>query len=182
MSEPASREQALDAVRAFHAEHGRLPRWREWERATASRPCAKTIERRWGWREMLAEALGVQPNDVDVSYEAVYDDRAQAMLAGLRAARDELGRWPTREEWDGGGWRPSSRTFVRHFGGWREACWAAAASLGGLRARSRPVRAMVASHSVDDPLDNPCVSVEAAVSRRRRFGRSSGRLNLCKAP
>src|SRR5215831_18616921 len=56
-----SRDQALAAVRAFHAEHGRLPRWREWERATASRPCAKTIDRRWGWRELLAEAVGVRP-------------------------------------------------------------------------------------------------------------------------
>ncbi len=46
LMQPASREQALDAVRAFHAERGRLPRWREWERATLTRPCAKTIERR----------------------------------------------------------------------------------------------------------------------------------------
>jgi hypothetical protein len=61
---PASRDKALDAVRAFHAEHGRLRRWREWERATASRPCAKTIERRW--RELLAEAIGARPAEVDV--------------------------------------------------------------------------------------------------------------------
>jgi hypothetical protein len=54
--QPASREQALDAVRLFHAERGRLRRWREWECATESRPCAKRIERRWGWREVLAEA------------------------------------------------------------------------------------------------------------------------------
>jgi hypothetical protein len=44
LMESAFRDQALDAVREFHAEHGRLPRWREWERATESRPCAKTIE------------------------------------------------------------------------------------------------------------------------------------------
>jgi Homing endonuclease associated repeat len=81
--------------------------------------------RRWGWRELLAEAIGVQPDDVDVSGEAVLDERAEAMLAGLRAARDELGRWPLRVERDEGGRRPASRTFVRHFGGWREACWAA---------------------------------------------------------
>src|SRR5262245_49805319 len=117
---PASRDQALAAVRAFHAEHGRLPRWREWERATAPRPCAKTIERRWGWRELLAEAIGVRPNDIEVSWVPVLDDRAQAMLAALCAARDELGRWPTAVEWDRGGRQPSSRTFVRHFGGWRE--------------------------------------------------------------
>jgi hypothetical protein len=53
---PASRDQALAAVRAFHVEHGRLARWREWELADESRPCAKTIDRRWGWRELLAEA------------------------------------------------------------------------------------------------------------------------------
>ena len=119
---PASREQALAAVRAFQTEHGRLPRWREWEQASASRPCAKTIERRWGWRELLAEAIGVRPNDVDVSWEGVLDDRAAAMLTELRAARDELGRWPTATEWDRGGRGPSSRTFVRYFGSWREAC------------------------------------------------------------
>src|SRR5215469_2821702 len=119
------RDQALAAVRAFHAEHGRLPRWREWERATASRPCAKTIERRWGWRELLAEAVGVMPNDVHASWEAVNDARAEAMLAALCAARGELGRWPTAAEWEASGQRPSRRTFVRHFGSWREACWAA---------------------------------------------------------
>ena len=120
-----SRDQALAAVREFHAEHGRLPRWREWEGATASRPCAKTIERRWGWRDLLAEAIGVRVDDIDVLWEAMLDDRAEALLAALRAARDELGRWPTAAEWDRSRRRPSARTFGRHFGGWREACRAA---------------------------------------------------------
>ncbi len=123
--QPASRDQALNAVRAFHTERGRLPRWREWERATASRPGAKTIERRWGWRELMAEAIGIKPNEVDVSWEAVLDDRAQAMLTELRVARDELGRWPLAAEWDAAGRRPSSRTFARRFGSWAEACRAA---------------------------------------------------------
>jgi hypothetical protein len=78
-----------------HTEDGRLPRWGEWEFATESRPCAKTIERRRSWRELLAEALGVRPA--------------------------EIRRWPTAAEWDRSGRRPSSRTFGRHFGGWREA-------------------------------------------------------------
>lgn len=127
--QPASRQQALEAVRAFHAAQGWLPRWREWERATASRPCAKTIEHRWGWRELLAEAMGVRPNDVEVSWEGVIDDRADAMVAPLRAARNELGRGRPRGSGTGlGGGRrrgPSARTVVRHFGGWREARWAA---------------------------------------------------------
>ena len=114
-----SRDQALDAVREFHAEHGRMPRWREWEQATASRPCAKTIERRWGWRELLAEAIGVRPNDIEVSWVPMLDDRAEAMLVARRAARNELGRRPTAAEW---GTRAAvgrpTWTFGRHFGGW----------------------------------------------------------------
>ena len=118
--EPASCQQALDAVQEFYAEHGRLPRWREWERATAARPCAKTIDRRWGWRELLTEVIGVKPNQVHASWEVVLDARGQAMLQSLRAARDELGRWPLAAEWDAAGRRPSARTFARHVGSWGE--------------------------------------------------------------
>src|SRR5215831_21413947 len=122
----ASRDQVLAAVREFHAEHGRLPRRHEWERATSTRPCARTIERRWGWRELLAEAIGTRPNQVDQSWETLLDVRVPAMLAALAAARLELGRWPTAVEWDRGGRRPSARTFVCHLGGWAGACRAAA--------------------------------------------------------
>jgi hypothetical protein len=62
---------------------------------------------------------------VNVSWEPVLDDHAQAMLAALRAVHDMLGRWPTAAEWDRGGRRPSSKTFVPHFGSWREARCAA---------------------------------------------------------
>ncbi len=74
----------------------------------------------------MPEAIGIKPSQVDVSWKAVLDDRAQAMLIALRAARDELGRWPTAAEWDRSGQRPSRRTFARHFGSWAEACRAAA--------------------------------------------------------
>src|SRR5262245_5969701 len=67
----------------------RLPRPHEWERATPTRPCAKTIERRWGWRELLAEAIGADPNQIDLTWETLLDVRAQAMLAALAAARVE---------------------------------------------------------------------------------------------
>lgn len=73
---------------------------------------------------MSQRRRSVRPNDVSVSWEGVLEDRAVAMLMALRAARDELGRWPTAAERDRGGRRPSSRTFVRHFDGWREARWA----------------------------------------------------------
>jgi hypothetical protein len=111
----------LAAIRAFHAEHGRLPRQQEWERAAPDRPCARTIERQWGGRNLLAEAVGVEPDGLEFR-EGMVDDRARRMLAALVEARDELGRWPLAEEWEQSGRKPSRRTFVRYFGSWEEAC------------------------------------------------------------
>ena len=121
---PADRDQALDAVRQFDAERGRLPRHQEWERATPDRPCARTIERRWGWRNLLAEAIGVEAGGLEL-WEGMTDDRAHGMLTALIEARDELGRWPFAEEWERSGRKPSRRTFVRYFGSWVGACRAA---------------------------------------------------------
>jgi hypothetical protein len=123
---PSDRDHALDAIRAFHAAHGRLPRYREWERTAPDRPCAKTIERRWGWRVLPAEAVGVEADEL-VLWDEVIDERASKMLAVLGEARDELGRWPIAEEWEQSGRKPSRRTFVRYFGSWAEACRAAEA-------------------------------------------------------
>jgi hypothetical protein len=126
----ASRDRAVAAVREFHAEHGRLPLRHEWERATAERPCARTIDRRWGWWALLAEAAGTDPGEVGASWGAVATERSRAMLAVLRAARDELGRWPMAEEWEQGRRRPSRRSYVRYFGSWQNACLAAEVSPG----------------------------------------------------
>jgi hypothetical protein len=112
MRSPA-RADVLDVIQQFHAEHGRLPRRTEWKHATPDRPCARTIERRWGWRRMLAEAVG---DDADglVLWDEVIDDRTGHMLAALVQARDELGRWPIAKEWEWSGRKPSMRTFVRN--------------------------------------------------------------------
>ena len=123
---PADRDHALDAVRQFHAEHGRLPLQQEWEHATPTRPCTRTIERRWGWRNLLAEAAGVEPDGLDL-WEGMIDDRANTMLSAPIEARDELRRWPFAEEWEQSGRKPSRRTFVRYFGSWKGACRAAEA-------------------------------------------------------
>src|SRR5215471_905882 len=117
----ADRNQALDAVRAFHADHGRLPRWQDWEHATPDRPCARTIERRWGWRRLLAQAIDVEADGLEL-WEGMTDHRGRVMLAALIEARDELGRWPIAKEWEQSGRKPSRRTFARYFGSWDEAC------------------------------------------------------------
>jgi hypothetical protein len=125
---PAARDQVLDLICAFHAEHGRLPRWLEWEHAAEDRPCARTIERRWGWRNVMAEAVGVEVDGLEL-WEGMVDERARRMLSALAEARDELGRWPFAEEWEQSGRKPSRRSFVRYFGSWEEACGATGAAV-----------------------------------------------------
>jgi hypothetical protein len=83
---PAARDQALDAIRDFHAEHGRLPQWEEWDRATPGRPCARTFQRRWGWQELCVEAIGDDAAGLDV-WEDRIDGRVCRMLGGTD--RDE---------------------------------------------------------------------------------------------
>ena len=83
-----------------HAFQGWLPRRHEWERATGIRPCARTIDWRWGWRELLAEAIGVTPNQSTPRGRRSWTSEPLAMLAALNAARDELGRWPQAWEWE----------------------------------------------------------------------------------
>lgn len=55
---PADRDQALGAVRQFHAEYGRLPHQPEWERATPERPSTRTFVRYFGSWEGACRAAG----------------------------------------------------------------------------------------------------------------------------
>jgi hypothetical protein len=121
----AERDEAVKAVRDFYSEHGRLPFKFEWERATATRPARRTIERRWGWRALLAEAVNVRPDEIDLGWDVKVDVRYRLLLGQLLAAWLELGRWPIAKEWERAQRRPSYRTYLRYFGSWREACLAA---------------------------------------------------------
>jgi hypothetical protein len=116
------REDAVAAVRAWHAEHGRPPSYREWVKAAPGRPTSRTIARRWGWESVVAEALDVAAADVpDQRREA----RRMTLLVALATVHQETGFWPTGQEWDGAGGSPSRRTYVRAFGSWAAACEAA---------------------------------------------------------
>jgi hypothetical protein len=108
------------------------------EKATRGRPTTRTIDRRWGWDKLLAKASGRPPAQVR---EAEFRERRRQLLLKLRAARDELGRWPASREWDrAGGDHMSSRGYARTFGSW-EAARRAAARLGpNTGSRSSPRR------------------------------------------
>jgi hypothetical protein len=92
LMQAADYEQALEAAREWYAVHGRLPQAREWERAGRGRPTARTIRRRrWRWDRLMLEATGRDPADAVEEELRAY--RRQLLLT-LRAARDQLGRWP----------------------------------------------------------------------------------------
>src|SRR2546423_4080924 len=121
---PADYEDAVEAVREWHAMHGRLPRRPEWEKAERGRPTTRTIDRRWGWDKLMAEASGRPPAQLR---EAAFRERRRQLLLTLRVARDELGRWPASREWDqAAADHVSSRSYARIFGSWEAARRAAA--------------------------------------------------------
>ncbi len=116
---PADQEQAIEAVREWYAKHGRLPRRQEWEKAARGRPTTGTIDRRWGWDRLMAKASGRPPAQIR---QAEFGERRRQLLLKLRAARDELGRWPASREWDRvAGDHYSSRSYARIFGSWEAA-------------------------------------------------------------
>jgi hypothetical protein len=120
----ADYEQALEAVREWYETHGRLPRPLEWEMAARGRPTTRTIRRRrWGWNQLMLEATGQDPTEVR---EAEVRGYRRQLLLTLRAARDQLGRWPGGREWEQAtADHAVRRTYVRHFGSWEAACWEA---------------------------------------------------------
>ncbi len=120
----ADYEEAIEAVREWYAKHGQLPRRPEWERAERGRPTTRTINRRWGWDRLMAEASGRRPAQLR---QAEFRERRRQLLLRLRAARDELGRWPASREWDRApADHVSSRSYARIFGSWEAAKRAAA--------------------------------------------------------
>jgi hypothetical protein len=120
----ADYEEAIEAVREWYAKHGRMPRRPEWERAARGRPTTRTIDRRWGWDRLMAKASGRSPAQLR---QAEFNERRRQLLTRLRAARDELGRWPASREWDrASGDHVSSRSYARIFGSWEAARRAAA--------------------------------------------------------
>jgi hypothetical protein len=123
---PADRDRTLAAMREWAAKHGQLPTRREWELATPGRPSTRTIDRRWGWQKLVAEAGGPPLAQVR---KAERQERRRQLLLALCEGASELGRWPTAGEWElATPAHASRRTYVRYFGSWEEACQAAGKS------------------------------------------------------
>jgi hypothetical protein len=60
MPRACDRDQVLAALSQWHRQHGCVPTQHEWdESAGGSRPWSRTIQRRWGWHAVWAEALGL---------------------------------------------------------------------------------------------------------------------------
>jgi hypothetical protein len=117
----ADYEQALGAVREWYKTHGRLPRPLEWEKAARGRPTARTTRRRrWRWDQLMVEATGQDPADAVEEELRAYQ---RQLLQTLRAARDQLGRWPGGREWEQATPEHAARrTYVGRFGSWEAAC------------------------------------------------------------
>lgn len=113
-------ELCLDAIRAFHAENGRVPKAKDFENGPRWRyPCPNTVLKLCGsWRQAVRKA-GLRPvRRYDSRWNK--DTIAEAML--LHVLRN--GKWPTCSEWDyvdEARERPSKSTVLYHFKSWNAA-------------------------------------------------------------
>lgn len=132
-----SREEIIDAIRAFAAEHGRPPRPNEWrlsggtlgERGT--RPQVGTVRARFGTFEAAVIAAGFESASRPTW-------STEEILTAIRAFAVTHGRPPTHRDWlrasrPGDPTHPTSAVVVNRFGG----SFAAAVVAAGLNPRSR---------------------------------------------
>lgn len=127
-------EELLDAIRELGEELGRRPTYREMN--DQGRYWASTVDQRFGWNRGLELAgfdTGDRPNaGRDVSAESVYAD--------IRCVAEELGRTPTRSEYDEHGDYPSHLQVINdHLSWWHVVCEAGLdPNNGTLRAPNGP--------------------------------------------
>ena len=128
-----TRRAALASMQQWIEIHGRIPVYSDWEIAGHGHPCAKTIDRHWGWDAFRATAVGVSKGRLR---ELTLHGRPAYPLPGwprselLQALIDHYlreGTWPTGHEWEAATLEhPSWRTYRRRFGTWQQAVDAAA--------------------------------------------------------
>jgi hypothetical protein len=135
MLPPYPYAEAVQAMRAWIGAHGRLPHERDWERAEEGRPCARTVRRRWGWYELMADALDVDLAEI-LELEGQVEERGIMPRRPRRLRRDLLGAmieyhdrwdcWPVGSDWERATFEhPARRTYLRRFGSWQLAVEAA---------------------------------------------------------
>ena len=96
-------------MRAWVRALGRLPCTRDWEHAASGRPCARTVRRRWGWYELMADALDIDLAEI-LELEGQLLERGllprrprrprEDLLGALIAYRELCGYWPSGRDWD----------------------------------------------------------------------------------
>ena len=114
-------------------ENGRIPVYSDWELAGHGHPCAKTIDRHWGWDAFRAAAVGVSRSklrELTLRGGPAYPLHGWPRSELLQALIDHYvreGTWPTGHLWEAAASdHPSWRTYRRRFGSWQQAIDAAA--------------------------------------------------------
>ena len=124
--------------------NGRVPMWSDWEFAEDDHPCAKTIDRYWGWKAFRAAAVGVPArrlHKLTVRARPGFPGHGWTQSGLLRPLMEHYirhGAWPVGKHWEAAAAEhPSRRTYVRHFGSWEQAVAAATRDLTRTAAAGR---------------------------------------------
>jgi hypothetical protein len=86
---PPARSRGLARPKpgSWYAQHGRLPRAQDWEKAASGTLSRRTIRRRWGWNQLMAEASGERPSQLKDDQLAA---RERMLLSSLRPPETSL--------------------------------------------------------------------------------------------
>jgi hypothetical protein len=115
--------RVLEAFREFHAEHGRAPFRREWDKATISTPAAETVREMFGTWTAAVRAAGLEPPLASNTLRSWTRDE---VIAAIFNWRYDTGDLPRSHEWAVQTcWRPSEKQVRRLFGSWNAAIEAA---------------------------------------------------------
>lgn len=128
-----SRRAAIVAMQNWIDANGRIPVYSDWEIAGHGHPCAKTIDRHWGWDNFRAAVAGVSRRrlrELTLRGRPAYPlhgwPRSELLQALINHYVRE-GTWPTGHQWEAAtSEHPSWRTYRRRFGSWQQAIAAAA--------------------------------------------------------
>ncbi len=129
-----SREEVLDALKAWTRAHGRPPTSTEWILRGPGHPCADTVLRKFKtWKHAL-DAVGLAAAPSPPRRNKRWPRKF--VLDALRAWTGAHGRTPSVCDWiRAAPERPSAGTVINYFGSWNNALYAA-----GLAPGWRPVR------------------------------------------
>ena len=105
-----SDEELIKQLQALKEELGRVPTWDEFNAKEWTASSTPAVKRFGSWKNFVT-AAGCEVIDIDTSEDG--------LIKQLQMLKEELGRVPTKREFDAKEWTASGDTAAKRFGSWK---------------------------------------------------------------